>query len=163
MNLQKKFCPGSINFLAPPLLACDSPKYELQWLVFEIAYTCVRSYIYIRTIYFTYPIPHIPYNKEVLIGLANSVQIHFCWHDLLPIRFCSMEGPPPNLLWHIFLTVRCLSRTINSRRVLQLSENWTIIYPQEECTKTRRKNRQLNKNYITSKSMFTVSMMKKLI
>jgi hypothetical protein len=99
------------------------PNMNVKTSIQNCRYMCSRAHTrYISDLHIQ--IPHIPYNKEVLIGLAKkcSAQTHFRWHDLLPIRFSSMEGPPPNLLWYIFLTVRCLSRTINSRRVLQLCQ-----------------------------------------
>jgi 7,8-dihydro-6-hydroxymethylpterin-pyrophosphokinase len=50
-----------------------------------------------------------------------------------------MEGPPPNLLWYIFLTVRCLSRTINSRSVLQLCQKLESEFTRKRSAQQHQK------------------------
>jgi hypothetical protein len=141
------------------------PNMNVKTSIQNCRYMCSRAHTrYISDLHIQ--IPHIPYNKEVLIGLAKkcSAQTHLRWHDLLPIRFSSMEGPPPNLLWYIFLTVRCLSRTINSRRVLQLCQKLESEFTRKRSAQKQGKQIDNNtKNDIISKSMFTISVMKQLI
>lgn len=69
------------------------------------------------------------------------------------MRSWSMEGAPPNLFWYIFLAMRCLSRTINSKRVLQLCQKIESAFPRNKSAQTQGKHTCSNsKIKIISKS-----------
>ena len=92
-----------------------NPKFQHKFVFIQTQFSPISLYLY---------------DKKVLMGLAKkcSRQINFSGLDLLSIRSWSRVGPPSNIFWCILLTIRCLSRTIISQRVLQFCQKLEPAY-----------------------------------